>query len=414
MAKRLSIKRPALAVAEEALRPAAVLDHAVRLLAGFGFQQIAPPPVAEARLFSGSPLFRQRFGQHLLPLMAQPGGEFVLSPTHLPSVAKLFFEAATREGPHIAKWFYIAPLVKELGREMTVEHELGVLILGDESSLAMAQLINVAGQTLRNLGIAEVTTELTSRGCRFCQQEYAELLQNYLQAEPGRLCEYCQAHLAGRVINVFSCPVPTCQELLAVAPQMMDFLDEACRLALAETLEIMDELSLPYTLNPSLAGTFGAERIVFRLNTPPGTLLGQGGTFTSLLALPGKLEPLPLLGFLSSLEHLAAFIPDESRRSPEPQDVFVIPIGIQAARKALGLYRDLQNAGVRVSEAMLESAGIKWQLKAALDRKCEIALIIGQKEAMDETVILRDMRGGMQELFTAERIVEEVKKRLGK
>jgi histidyl-tRNA synthetase len=66
------------------------------------------------------------------------------------------------------------------------------------------------------------------------------------------------------------------------------------------------------------------------------------------------------------------------------------------------------------AEAMLTSPSIKHQLKAAAEKKCEIALIIGQKEALDETVILRDMRSGMQEVFALERIIEEVKKRLGK
>lgn len=57
---------------------------------------------------------------------------------------------------------------------------------------------------------------------------------------------------------------------------------------------------------------------------------------------------------------------------------------------------------------------IKTQLKLAESNKVAIALIIGQKEAREGTVILRDVKSGMQELFTTERIIEEVKKRLGK
>ncbi len=413
MVRRLSIKHPALTVAEPVREGNAVLDNIVRLLGDFGFQQITPPPVEEAKLFRASALLRHRFGQNLLPLEPQSGSEFVLVPTHLPGLVRLYFAAAASR-PRVAKWFYVAPLVKDVRRDLLLEHELGIFILGDESALAAVQLINILSQSFRALGLPELTTELSSRGCAICQREYQEVLQGFLQNEQDRLCQDCLQHLGSRAVNVFSCPVKNCQALLAGAPPMMDFLDEACREELAETLEILDELSLPYELNPGLTGTLSSEKLLFRLNTAAGAMLGQGGNITALCRELGKLEPVPVMGFLSSLEHLAAFIPDESRRTLATRDVFVIPVGPAAARKALSLHRDLMQAGIRVSEAILENQGIKGQLRNAADRKCEIALIIGQKEAMDETVILRDIRSGMQEIFTVERIVEEVQKRLGK
>lgn len=414
MVKRLTTRARPFTVAEPVPRWNYILDNAVRLLGSFGFQQIAPPPVEEAKIFQNSALLRHRFGRNLHALGGDGDKSYVLSPTHLTGAAKLYLEAAAVRGPHVAKWFYVAPLVREFGKDLAMEHEIGVLILGDESSLAMAQLVSSVAQTLRSLGIADVNTELVSRGCVTCQREYHETLQNFLHGQEDQLCEDCQRHAADRVINVFSCATPGCQELLAGAPQMMDFLDESCRADLAETLEIMDELSLPYTLNPALTGTLAPEKFLFRMNASDNSVLGHGGNLTSMLVRSARVEPMPVLGFISTLEQLTAFVPDEARRPIETLDVFVIPVGPAAARKALTLHRDLMNAGVRVSEAMLESQGIKGQLKTAADRKCEMALIIGQKEAMDETVILRDIRSGMQEIFTVERIVEEVQKRLGK
>jgi histidyl-tRNA synthetase len=58
--------------------------------------------------------------------------------------------------------------------------------------------------------------------------------------------------------------------------------------------------------------------------------------------------------------------------------------------------------------------GVKNQLKAAQDCKAPIALIMGQKEAMDDMVILRDVKSGMQEVFSYDKIIDEVIKRLGK
>ena len=94
-------------------------------------------------------------------------------------------------------------------------------------------------------------------------------------------------------------------------------------------------------------------------------------------------------------------------------DVFLVPLGDLAAKKTLRLFTELWNHNIVASE-FIGPGSIKTQLKLAESNKVSIALIIGQKEARDGTVILRDVRSGMQELFTYERIIEEVKKRLGK
>ena len=94
-------------------------------------------------------------------------------------------------------------------------------------------------------------------------------------------------------------------------------------------------------------------------------------------------------------------------------DVFLVPLGDLAAKKTLRLFTELWNHNIVASE-FIGPGSIKTQLKLAESNKVAIALIIGQKEAREGTVILRDVRSGMQELFTYERIIEEVKKRLGR
>jgi hypothetical protein len=84
-----------------------------------------------------------------------------------------------------------------------------------------------------------------------------------------------------------------------------------------------------------------------------------------------------------------------------------------AAKKSLRLFQDLLAAQVSVYDHFGD-VGVKNQLKQAELYKSPIALIMGQKEAMDEMVILRDVKSGMQEIFSYDKIVIEVKKRLGK
>jgi histidyl-tRNA synthetase len=96
-----------------------------------------------------------------------------------------------------------------------------------------------------------------------------------------------------------------------------------------------------------------------------------------------------------------------------PAEVYLVPLGELAAKRSLRLFRDLVESGVTVFD-FFGYAGVKNQLKAAQEAGSPIALIMGQKEAVDEVVILRDVKSGMQEVFSYDKIVDEVKKRLGR
>ena len=91
----------------------------------------------------------------------------------------------------------------------------------------------------------------------------------------------------------------------------------------------------------------------------------------------------------------------------------MVPLGELASKKALRLFSELWDEKIAV-HGHFGNIGVKHQLKMAEAYKASIALIMGQKEAQDEMVILRDVRSGMQEVFQYERIIEEVKKRLGR
>jgi len=79
----------------------------------------------------------------------------------------------------------------------------------------------------------------------------------------------------------------------------------------------------------------------------------------------------------------------------------------------LRLFRDLTSEKISVYDHF-GSVGVKNQLKQAESSNAPVALIMGQKEAMEEMVILRDVKSGMQEIISYDKIVAEVKKRLGR
>src|SRR3989344_3559020 len=93
--------------------------------------------------------------------------------------------------------------------------------------------------------------------------------------------------------------------------------------------------------------------------------------------------------------------------------IFLVHLGELAKRKGLALLEGLRAAGVEARESLGRDS-IKSQLKVAEKSGAVIALILGQKEALDNTIIVREIQSGIQETIPQEKLVEFLKKRLKK
>ena len=399
---------------EEIPAPDVFLDTLTRTMGHFGFQQILLPPLEERRTFK-HPELSAHFADQMV-MLEDGDREAVWAPTYLLSVLKRYLQNYRLRGPHVSKWFHLSPVVRQTATGRKTFHELGLFVMGEDSPLASCQIINTVGEILRELGVPEFVTELNSLGCRACQKNYKEVFENHLERGMSDLCEQCQEKFERRVTAMWDCQNASCQEIFAAAPQIVDSLDTACKANLMGVLENIDALAIPYTLNPILNAPLITEKLAFRMSTPDlkDSVVGTGGNYGFWAQASGHSESLPVLGFQTTFERLWESIPEERRRTGPKVDVFMVPLAAAASRRAMIMHRDLQHSGIATAEAMLGNASIKNQLKEAVAKRCEIALIIGQKEALDETVILRDMRSGMQEVMSSDRIIEEVKKRLGK
>ena len=198
---------------------------------------------------------------------------------------------------------------------------------------------------------------------------------------------------------------------------MIDYICENCRKHFIKVLEGLDELNLSYNLNPKVIGKPWSRKTVFEIRyhiEGQEFILGCGGHADDLIQSLGG-TAAQAMGFVGIAETVVAAMEAAQVKPPAKSktEVFLVPLGDLAAKKTLKLFTELWNNDIVASE-FIGPGSIKTQLKLAESNKVSIALIMGQKEARDGTVILRDVRSGMQELFTMERIIEEVKKRLGR
>jgi histidyl-tRNA synthetase len=198
---------------------------------------------------------------------------------------------------------------------------------------------------------------------------------------------------------------------------ILDFLCADCKDHFYGLLEALDELDVAYELNPRLVrGLDYYTRTTFEIwgaeAGAQSTLLG-GGRYDLLVELLGG-KPTPAIGFSGGVERAVQLMRDLELPVPEMNsiDVYVAQMGDAARKKAFRLISELRNDGIgTVWEPERES--LKAQLGAANERfGARFAAIIGQKEVIEGTVLLRDLHKSIQDVIPAEEAVGELRRRL--
>ncbi|MBT4121678.1 histidine--tRNA ligase, partial [bacterium] len=206
------------------------------------------------------------------------------------------------------------------------------------------------------------------------------------------------------------------------APQQVDHLCDGCKNHFIQVLEYLDEMEVPYALNPRIVrGLDYYSRTTFEI-TPASdeeqgrqSALGGGGRYDDLVELIGGRPDTPAVGFASGIERLILQIKSKDLKVPsDPEvDVFLAQLGIEARKKALVLFEELKDAGFNIREGFSKK-GLKNQLELADKLNAKLSLILGQKEILDGTIMVRDMEGGIQEVIDYKKIIPELEKRLKK
>ena len=138
--------------------------------------------------------------------------------------------------------------------------------------------------------------------------------------------------------------------------------------------------------------------------------IAGGGRYDYLSEMIGP-RLVPAVGGALGMERAVEIIKTENLFSfKKPAGVYFITIGEQAKRGGLRIMEELRRAGVRTAESLGKDS-LKSQLGAADKAKAKLALIFGQKEVFEESIIIRDMASGAQENMALSKIVEEIKKR---
>lgn len=398
-----------------------VLIRAERVARDFGFVKVDTPAVEDVRLYrSGKD--GGVGGDVLVALTDAQGYQAALRPFHALSLARAYQEHGYAMLPQPVKLFALGPVFRNEARTGNGTYrqftECCLETFGDLQPVVDAQMIAAVFFLLQELSV-QFRLRLNSIGHAECRANYTKLLVEYYKVRKTELCGMCKDNLSHNPLALLSCNVPECQALFREAPQIVDHLCEEDRAHFVRVLEHLDEVDVSYELDPRLllSPTLFNRTVISFVTVHEGRpplQIANGGRHDQLTRLVGEVET-PAFGVSISVERILAALREQNRPpvlSPAP-DVFLAQLGDAARRTSLKLFLELRREGLHVAEA-LSKEGIKGQLEMATKLRTKYALILGQKEILDGTILIRDMENGIQEVVDFQKIIGEVKKRLTK
>ena len=394
----------------------------VRQLAiAYGFLPIDTPIFENAQLFMRGTGAATDIVQKEMYTFRTKGGDYLaLRPEFTPGLVRAYIEHGMKNRPQPIKLYSIGPLFRhekpQAGRFRQF-HQFNLEIIGELSAINDVLIIQVTSLIFKKLGIKDLNIQINSIGCPDCRPDYRKLLIDYYRKQTRKLCRLCRERLKVNPLRLLDCKEEKCKQLANNAPQVIDHLCDECHNHFKEVLETLDELDIPYILNPHLVrglDYYTKTVFEFKLEDENSTELAGGGRYDGLVELLGG-KSTPAVGIAGGIERAISVLKSRDIKvsSEASSQVFLAQLGDLGRRRRLKLFEEFRGKGLKVVEA-LGKTSIKSQLKIADKLGVRIALILGQKEALEDNIIIRDMKSGAQETVSLDRVIKEVNKRLKK
>lgn len=395
----------------------------------YGFEKIHTPSLEDGRFLvplAGVGVWK---GKVLASCRTKSGEEILLRPSGALSVVRAYGLHKMNDWPHPVKLFFAGDsflISSKSEYKIFARSEIGLVMIGEEGPVAEAEIVQVIWKALDKLGVKmdKVELRLNSTGCADCKGSFRSAFASYFRSRAGRLCKNCKRNFKRVPTKILSCEDEKCRVVSANSPQVLDFLCEGCKKHLKGFLEFMDEVKIPYFLDARLFrddSWFNA--LIFEFAAEVGERAEDGSVRKFTFVEGGRMSRSAGLAAGKKLDVVSGSILFEELetllgRTGGGQDssapkIFLTHLGELAKRRGLSLLEDLRAAGVEARESLGRDS-IKSQLKIAEKMGAVIALILGQKEALDNTIIVREIQSGIQETVPQDKLIEFLKKKLKK
>lgn len=383
----------------------------------YNFLRVDTPIVEGAELFEKG-LGNEAVEKQLFSIKTKGTDRMVMRPELTMATMRAYYQHGLSKYGQPAKLWYEGPVFRHeqpQSERFRQFNQVGFEIMGGEADpIYDAQAILVIYRLIEELKIKNVMVRVNSIGCTKCRGTYIKKLEAHYKKNESKICKDCKQRIGTNSLRVLDCKDEKCQLVKADAPVILDFLDAECKMHFKKVLEYLDEVKVPYMVDPYLVRTLNYyNRTVFELFVDGFDFSIAGGGRYDALSETLKLGKLAGVGGAIGMERTIDVL-KESIKAIAPKatsKVFIVHMGEDAKKRGLSLIEEFRKAGMRINESFGKDS-LKSQLRVADKDQSHLALILGQKEVFEGSIIIRDMVTGTQENVPIEKVIDEVKKRI--
>lgn len=327
-----------------------------------------------------------------------------LRPENTASVVRAFLEHKLYAERKVHKFYYMGPMFRhdrpQAGRYRQF-NQFGVEEIGSRDPAVDAEIIAMAFQLFRELGLTDLVLHLNSVGCPACRPVYRQKLLDFFADKHDSLCEDCRARLDKNPLRVLDCKEDGERMITAGVPLITDCLCEECKDHFHKVQSYLTAAGIEFELDPRLVrGLDYYTKTAFEIMYAPlgaqSTICG-GGRYDGLIEEVGG-PSTPGIGFAVGMERLLLTLREQGLLPPvlKERPVFIVALGDAAKEKAFTLQQSLRGKGI-YAEIDMMGRSMKGQMKAADKLAAVFAVIIGDEELAAQCAQVRNMETKEQE-----------------
>jgi histidyl-tRNA synthetase len=293
------------------------------------------------------------------------------------------------------------------------EHtQLGIEAFGSIDPAVDAEIISMAAQFFKSIGIKDFELKLNSIGCMNCRPKYREALLEFAKQRVDKLCPSCLQRYEQNPMRMLDCKNPDCKNLLEEAPKLPDYLDEECAEHFNKVKEYLSLLGIEYEIDPYLVRGFdyytktAFEFISSELGAQ--NAIGGGGRYDNMVAEIGG-QPTPAMGFGLGIDRLMLAIDALGIELPVDASTtaFFATMGTEAHEAALKLLAELRQSGIS-ADMDYTGRSLKAQMKIADKLGSKYVIILGEDEVANKIATVRCMSTSEQKSVPFADLVDEL------
>ncbi len=393
-----------------------IIINTFKILKNYGIRLIITPAIEDRNLFIRS------IGQgtdivikEMYEFKDRKGRDIVLRPEGTASVVRAYIENSLPEKTDLC---YIGPMFRyetpQKGRNREF-YQIGVESFGSASVYKDIEIIKLAYDILKSVGIKDFLIKINILNCRECGPDYLKSLTDYLNKNTNILCDNCKGKLErNAAIRVLDCKEEKCRNAIKAAPLVKDFLCKKCQDNFLLAKDLLNILKIPFIEDFYLVrGLDYYTGLVFEFITdklgPQQNTLLAGGRYDNLVKeLGGK--DIPATGFAMGIDRVAEVLMAEGQTEKQKTDIFIVADS-ERMKNAFILLSKLRENNISATMSF-EGRSFKSQMREADDKKVSFVLLFGEEEDKGKFISVKNMKTGEQKKIANEVTIEELKKYL--